>query len=84
MHNTEWTENALEDLGRLDKPVAKRILNKISWFSEHFDNIIPLPLSGDLSGVYKFRIGDYRVIYTIEDESLVIPAVGHRRNIYKK
>ncbi|MHB1661383.1 MAG: type II toxin-antitoxin system RelE family toxin [bacterium] len=84
MHNAEWTENALEDLGRLDKPVAKRILNKISWFSEHFDNIIPQSLSGDLAGVYKFRIGDWRVIYTIEEESIVIQAVGHRREIYNR
>ena len=42
------------------------------------------PLSGDLAGVYKFRIGDYRVIYMIEDESISIQAVGHRRDIYKR
>jgi mRNA interferase RelE/StbE len=74
----------LEDLGRLDKTVARRIISKIEWFSEHFDNIIPQPLSGDLAGVYKFRIGDYRVIYMIEDESISIQATGHRRDIYKR
>ena len=84
MYNVEWTENALEDLGRLDKTVARRIMSKIEWFSEHFENIIPQPLSGDLAGVYKFRIGDYRVIYMIENESISIQAVGHRRDIYKR
>ena len=74
----------MEDLGRLDKTVARRIISKIEWFSEHFDNIIPQPLSGDLAGVYKFRIGDYRVIYMIEDESISIQATGHRRDIYKR
>jgi mRNA interferase RelE/StbE len=74
----------LEDLGRLDKTVARRIISKIEWFSEHFDNIIPQPLSGDLAGVYKFRIGDYRVIYMIEDESISIQAAGHKRDIYKR
>ena len=84
MHNVEWTENALEYLDRRDKPVARRIMSKIEWFSEHFDNIIPQPLSGDLAGVYKFRIGDYRVIYMIEDESISIQAAGHKRDIYKR
>ena len=74
----------MEDLGRLDKTVARRIISKIEWFSEHFDNIIPQPLSGDLAGVYKFRIGDYRVIYMIEDESISIQAAGHKRDIYKR
>jgi mRNA interferase RelE/StbE len=63
LHNAEWTESALEDPGRLDRPVAKRIPSKISWFFEHFDDMIPKPLSGDLSGVYKFRIGDWIVVY---------------------
>jgi len=62
----EWTEDAIKDLQRLDKPVAKRIVSKISWFSHHFNNIIPEPLSGGLAGTFKFRIGDWRVIYTVE------------------
>jgi len=54
----EWTDDAIEDLQRLDKPIRKRILNKVSWFSQHFENIIPEPLSADLVGSYKLRIGD--------------------------
>ena len=33
---------------------------------------------------YRFRIGDYRVIFDIEDKEIVILRVGHRKNIYKK
>jgi len=43
----EWEKEALEDLPKIDKPIVKRILNKISWFSQHFDNITPESLSGD-------------------------------------
>ncbi|MBQ1888731.1 MAG: type II toxin-antitoxin system RelE/ParE family toxin [Firmicutes bacterium] len=42
-------------------------------------------LTADLAGLWRYRIGDYRLICRIEDEILVILAlsVGHRRDIYK-
>lgn len=83
MHKVEWTEDALEDLENLDKPVIKRILNKITWFSNNFDHITPESLSRQFAGTYKLRIGDWRVIYTIEESLIAIHAVGHRREIYK-
>ncbi|HKZ56342.1 MAG TPA: type II toxin-antitoxin system RelE/ParE family toxin [Thermodesulfovibrionales bacterium] len=83
MPRVEWTKEAVEDLQKLDKSIAKRILNKISWFSQHFDNITPEPLSGELVGTFKLRIGDWRVIYTIEIDVIVIQAIGHRKEVYK-
>lgn len=43
-------------------------------------------LSTDLSGLWRYRIGDYRIICDIQDEKLVILAltVGYRREIYQK
>jgi mRNA interferase RelE/StbE len=79
----EWTKDALDDLQKIDKSIVKRILNKISWLSQHFNNIIPEPLSADLAGTFKLRIGDWRVIYTIEDTVIVIQALGHRKDVYK-
>jgi mRNA interferase RelE/StbE len=79
----EWTEDAADDLEKTDRPIVKRILKKITWLSRHFDNIIPETLSADLSGSFKLRVGDWRVVYTIEDDHIVIQAVGHRREIYK-
>jgi len=79
----EWTEDALFDFETLDPPIQKRIVRKISWFSEHFYNITPEPLSGKLSGAFKIRIGDWRVIYRLEKNMIVIYAIGHRKDIYK-
>jgi len=79
----EWEKSALDDLQEIDKPVIKRILNKISWFSQHFDNITPESLTGDMAGLFKLRVGDWRVIYTIEKDVIIIKAVGHRREIYR-
>lgn len=83
MHKLEWTEDAIEDLQKLDRFITQRILKKITWFSKHFDNIIPEPLSGDFIGTYKLRIGDWRVVYTIEQDAIVIQAIGHRREVYR-
>jgi len=79
----EWTSDALDDLQKLDQPIRKRILKKISWFQDHFQSITPEPLSGDLQGAFKIRIGDWRAIYTIESDAIVNQAIGHRREIYK-
>ena len=83
MANLEWTTRSLKDLEKIDKPVRKRILEKLGWYARHFDVIVPEPLSGDFEGTYKFRIGDWRVIYVIENEVLLVHFVGHRREIYK-
>jgi len=40
-------------------------------------------LSDTKIGTYRFRIGDFRVIFDIDQENLVILRVGHRREIYK-
>lgn len=82
MPKIEWAKDALDDLQKIDKPIVKRILKKISWLSRHFDDITPEPLSGELAGTFKLRVGDWRVIYTIENETITIQAVGDRREIY--
>ncbi|HXX80212.1 MAG TPA: type II toxin-antitoxin system RelE/ParE family toxin [Thermodesulfovibrionales bacterium] len=83
MSKVEWEKEALDDLQKIDKPIVKRILNKISWLSRHFNNITPETLSGDMSGLFKLRVGDWRVVYAVEKDIIVIEAVGHRREIYR-
>lgn len=83
MTEVRWTKEAIAELKSLDKAVAKRIIRKISWFSENFSNITPEPLSGELAEALKFRIGDWRIIYKIENNVITIFSVGHRKEIYK-
>ncbi|WP_254564324.1 type II toxin-antitoxin system RelE/ParE family toxin [Oscillatoria sp. HE19RPO] len=42
-------------------------------------------LKGDLAGFYRYRIGDYRIIYSIEDEvvRVFVVAIAHRSQAYK-
>jgi len=61
----EWTERAIQDLEKLDLLVARRILRKVAWFAKNFKRGTVEPLSGDLKGTYKLRVGDWRVVYTV-------------------
>jgi mRNA interferase RelE/StbE len=64
MYHTEFMAEAEDDLARLPKALAQRVLNRLRWLAENFDVITPEPLTGLWRGVFKLRVGDYRVLYT--------------------
>lgn len=86
MYRVRFLRSAKRDLERLDKPVAARILQRIRWLAEHIDDARLQPLTGDLEGLFKLRVGSYRVIYEIlwQERTIVVHLVGHRRDIYRK
>jgi mRNA interferase RelE/StbE len=77
---------AADDLRHLGKPVAQRILHKLKWLSENFDDLTLQKLRGELREFCRLRVGSYRVIYTAnrEEHELVIHLIGHHREIYKR
>jgi len=79
----EWTEGATKDLEKLDTPIARRILRRLTWVSKNFDSIVPEPLAGELKGTFKLRIGDWRAVYTMEGKTIVIQSIAHRSDIYR-
>jgi mRNA interferase RelE/StbE len=85
MYILQMLDSAARDLAKIDKPVARRIVLRLTWMVENFDSVRHIPLSGELSGFYKFRVGDYRVLYQILDKEkiILIHAIGHRRDVYR-
>ena len=85
MYTPRILKSARRQLERIDPPVARRIADRIRWLAEHFEEITPEPLTGDLAGLFKCREGDYRVIYEPlrKERLIVVHEIGHRRNIYK-
>jgi mRNA interferase RelE/StbE len=83
-YSIEFTSEAIADLGKIDRINQLRIAKKIKWLGENFEQITPITLTGNLSGYFKLRVGDYRVIYTINQSQKIttIQQVGHRREIY--
>lgn len=84
----EWDEQAFKDLQQLDRQAQRNILRYLSERIEGSDNPRRLgkPLKGDKAGIWRYRVGDYRLLCHLEDEVLVVlvVAVGHRREIYRK
>ena len=79
------SDTAKRQLKKLDKSIRDRIL-------KYMDKVESLEnprargkgLSGNLSGTWRYRVGDYRVFCKIMDDKLIIEVVkvGHRRDIY--
>ena len=84
----EFLPQAVKDLGKLDKPVARRILKFLHERLAPMDNprSIGEVLRGPELGKYwKYRIGDYRLICSIQDQRLtvVVVRIGNRRDVYR-
>ncbi len=79
-------KQATRELEKLDKPVARRMTDRIEWLGENAEKIKPKSLKGEFTGLYKLREGDYRIIYEIirKEKVVAIHSVGHRKEIYKK
>lgn len=79
-----FTKQAVKEFSRLPKNYQKQILKKLDYFVNSSDPLRYAKKMVDIElGEYRFRIGDYRVIFDIEDSYLRILVVGHRREIYR-
>ncbi|MDP3091101.1 MAG: type II toxin-antitoxin system RelE/ParE family toxin [Nitrospira sp.] len=78
-----YTHRAIRDIDALDLKVKQRIGKTLLRYESD-----PLkyaePLKQSELGSYRFRIGDYRVVFDLEGGQVVILRVGHRREIYKR
>ncbi len=79
-------KEALEELSSFDKKTAERILYKISTYLIKSPAKIGKQLKGEYAGFFKYRIGDWRVIYHLDEDSktITITKIGHRKEVYKK
>ncbi|KIH99656.1 plasmid stabilization protein [Streptomonospora alba] len=80
-----FDSRARKELSNLDKPVARRVYSAAMALVEE-----PRPdgcrqLSG-YPGLWRIRVGDHRVVYSIDDGRLLVVAlrVAHRREVYRK
>jgi mRNA interferase RelE/StbE len=78
-----YTRRALRDIKSLDPQVRQRVGQSLKRFESD-----PLKFAQKLTdpriGSYRFRIGEYRVVFDLEREEIVVLRVGHRRDIYRR
>ena len=83
IYNLVYTRRAFKDIRKLSHNIKKRIKLSLEKLQKNpFARSIKLV--DESLGQYRYRIGDYRVIFDIHGQDIVILSVGHRREIYRK
>ncbi len=82
-YSVKLTPAAERQLRKLDAPARRRVQAAIDLLAENPRPPKAIQLLGG-AGEYRVRTGDYRIIYEIEDDQLVVLVlkVGHRRDVY--
>ena len=82
-YNLIYTNRVYKDIKKLPLEIKKRIGKSLLRYAQDPHRYSETLIDSDL-GTYRFRIGDYRVIFDLEDSEIIVLRVGHRRDIYKK
>lgn len=84
MYEVVYLDQFEKDFKKIDKPVRKKIISKIENELAKDPYALGEPLKGQFKGMWRFRFGNYRVIYRIAEKEILIliARVGHRKNIY--
>jgi mRNA interferase RelE/StbE len=81
------TDDAKRDLRKLDNPIQKQIAGFLTDKLQATENprTTGKALQGSLCGLWRYRVGDCRILCRIEDKELVILVIeiGHRKAVYR-
>ena len=85
MYRLKFTESAKNDLRRLDSPIRERIVKRLAWMEENIERMRHQPLSGPLAHLFKLVVGDYRILYDLNqaEQTILVHVIRHRREVYR-
>jgi len=80
----EWDDRARKELRSLDGSIQRKILNYLRERTVENPRAFGKELSGNKTGLWRYRVENFRIICRLEDKKLIIlvVAVGHRKEIY--
>lgn len=81
-YRIEWLDEAKADVRSLDRPNAMRIFDGILHYARTGGGNVA-PLHGDMAGSFRLRLGDYRVLFALQDNVMHIFGVRHRSEAYR-
>lgn len=85
MYQIQFTDPAKKRFKKLPKDIQIRLVNKLEFFLSQEDPLIYAEvLTNPKVGTYRFRAGDYRVVFDLEENIIIIVDVDHRKDIYRK
>jgi mRNA interferase RelE/StbE len=74
----QWHEDIWQDLKKLDKEKARKIVARVSTYLVHDPMKLGKALTGQFAGLYRYRYGDYRVLYVVDLEKEMMMVVHIR------
>ena len=82
-YSVKIKRSAAKELSRITIPERQRLANAIDRLAEN--PLTGTALKGELRGLRRIRVGDYRIIYEVQDRQLVVLVVRvrHRREVYR-
>ncbi|MBD3330337.1 hypothetical protein GF354_02280 [Candidatus Peregrinibacteria bacterium] len=88
MFDVVYTKKARKDLRTIDLKISQKIIEKVFHYSQQKNPLkFAKKLKGSILGDYRFRIGNYRVIFDVDKKGnikiLLILSVKHRREVYR-
>jgi len=83
----EYTRTAANQLKKMDRKIAVFIISYIEEKLVNCENprLYGKSLKGALNEIWRYRVGDYRILAKIEDDRVLITIIeiGHRKDIYR-
>ncbi|GIK44041.1 MAG: translation repressor RelE [Chloroflexota bacterium] len=80
-----YVRSAKRELDKLPRDIAAKIAEAVVHLKDDPRPIGSIKLKGTSVGDYRLRVGDYRVIYDVDDEAkaVIVVRVQHRREVYR-
>ena len=83
MFNVKFTPKGQKDLEKLPKDIQKRIIKKLEFFSKQDDPLVFSRSLVDLPpATSRFRVGDYRIAFYVEQDTIYVERTRHRKEVY--
>jgi len=82
MKDLEWSESSLEDMAALDKGIARRIQRTVERFAQTETGNVR-KLQGIDPPEYRLRVGDWRIRFVLDGDTVRVLRVLNRRDAYR-
>lgn len=80
-----YKKSAVKDIQSLSSQIRRRLGIKLEFFINQENSLdFAEPLTKPADAQYRYRVGDYRILFDVEDRNIIVLRVQHRREVYRR
>jgi mRNA interferase RelE/StbE len=80
-----YKKSAVKDIQSLSTQIRRRLATKLVFFAGQENPLdFAEPLTKPADAQYRYRVGDYRILFDVEEHNIVVLRVQHRREVYRR